>query len=129
MVRVGRCTYIVHNKNFQQCIKQNRIGIIFLYIYIKVALNREKNLRRNKRNEWCRREKRWRFEDAADDDDKMASRGRWCTRTGEMRNKTHGVCFLCRSGRGGCVLFLSLSGHIFPACPALRVIGREHKNL
>lgn len=28
------------------------------FIYIKVALNREKNLRRNKRNEWCRKEKR-----------------------------------------------------------------------
>lgn len=108
------------NKNLQHS-TLNRIEyyLTYIYRYMEVAVNRgKKSPMEYRRNEWCvyrREKKRWRFGD--DDDDKMASRGRRCTRTGEMRNKTHGVCFLCRSGRGGCVLFLSLSGHIFSACP------------
>lgn len=74
----------------------NRIEYIYIYTYINVesvVANRKKNLRRNKRGEWCKKEKK---------DEGSTTTTKWhpvgdSVRAGEMRNKTHGVCFLCRS--------------------------------
>lgn len=95
--------YFYFNVILMKCIVYT-MKIFYTYVHVwcitciekwwAEAANGGKIAMEYRRNEWGEK-KRWRFDF---NDDKMASRGRWCAQG--RCNKTHGVCFLCCLGTG-----------------------------